>query len=84
VLPNLHLRGLSTGDFGLSLCSLLDEDAAELLATNISRLTSEWEEEYRQFQQRRFSDWDYAYAWAYGVHFYVRQLMCPRLRGDRI
>ena len=58
VLPVLYLRGLSTGDFRPALRSLLGEDAAGLSATNISRLTSAWEEEYRQFQQRRFDDRD--------------------------
>ena len=78
VLPLLYLRGLSTGDFRPALRSLLGEDAAGLSATNISRLTSEWEEEYRQFQQRRFGDRDYVYVWADGVHFNVR------LEDDRL
>ncbi len=78
VLPLLYLRGLSTGDFRPALRSLLGEDAAGLSATNISRLTSEWEEEYRQFQQRRFDDRDYVYVWADGVHFNIR------LEDDRL
>ena len=78
VLPVLYLRGLSTGDFRPALRSLLGEDAAGLSATNISRLTSEWEEEYRQFQQRRFGDRDYVYVWADGVHFNIR------LEDDRL
>jgi transposase-like protein len=78
VLPLLHLRGLSTGDFRPALRSLLGEDAAGLSATNISRLTSEWEEEYRQFQQRRFDARDYVYVWADGVHFNIR------LEDDRL
>ncbi len=78
VLPVLYLRGLSTGDFRPALRSLLGEDAAGLSAANISRLTSEWEEEYRQFQQRRFDDRDYGYVWADGVHFNVR------LEDDRL
>jgi putative transposase len=72
VLPALYLRGLSTGDFWPALRSLLGKDAAGLSATNISRLTSQWEEEDRQFQQRRFDDRDYVYVWADGVHFNVR------------
>ena len=78
VLPVLYLRGLSTGDFRPALRSLLGEDAAGLSATNISRLTSEWEEGYRQFQQRRFDDRDYVYVWADGVHFNIR------LEDDRL
>jgi transposase-like protein len=78
VLPVLYLRGLSTGDFRPALRSLLGEDAAGLSATNISRLTNEWEEEYRQFQRRRFDDQDYVYVWADGVHFNIR------LEDDRL
>ena len=47
VLPVLYLRGLSTGDFREALVSLLGDDAAELSASNIARLTNEWETEYR-------------------------------------
>ena len=78
VLPVLYLRGLSTGDFRPALCSLLGEDASGLSATNISRLTNEWEEDYGQFQHRRFDDQDYVYVWADGVHFNVR------LEDDRL
>ena len=51
VLPVLYLRGLSTGDFREALAALLGDDAAGLSATNIARLTNEWESEYRAFQQ---------------------------------
>src|SRR4029077_6668299 len=47
VLPVLYLRGLSTGDFREPLAALLGDDAAGLSATNIARLTNEWESEYR-------------------------------------
>jgi hypothetical protein len=57
VLPVLYLRGLSTGDFREALAALLGEDAAGLSATNIARLTDEWETEY---------------VWVDGVHFNVR------------
>jgi putative transposase len=48
----LYLRGLSTGDFREALAALLGDDATGLSATNIARLTSEWETEYHAFQQR--------------------------------
>ena len=47
VLPVLYLRGLSTGDFREALAAVLGDDAAGLSATNIARLTNEWEGEYR-------------------------------------
>jgi transposase-like protein len=78
VLPVLYLRGLSTGDFREALAALLGKDAAGLSATNIARLTNEWEAEYRAFQKRSLADRDYVYAWVDGVHFNVR------LEDDRL
>jgi len=72
VLPVLYLRGLSTNDFKPALSSLLGEDAAGLSATNISRLTAVWEDDYRRFNRRNFGDRDYVYVWADGIHFNVR------------
>ena len=78
VLPVLYLRGLSTGDFREALAALLGDDAAGLSATNIARLTNEWETEYRTFQKRSLADRDYVYVWVDGVHFNVR------LEDDRL
>jgi putative transposase len=72
VLPVLYLRGLSTGDFRDALAALLGDDAAGLSATNIARLTNEWETEYRAFQKRSLADRDYVYVWVDGVHFNIR------------
>jgi putative transposase len=74
----LYLRGLSTGDFREALVSLLGDDAAGLSATNITRLTNEWEAEYRAFQTRSLGDQDYVYVWVDGVHFNIR------LEDDRL
>jgi transposase-like protein len=49
-----------------------------LSATNIARLTNEWETEYRAFQKRSLADRDYVYVWVDGVHFNVR------LEDDRL
>ena len=78
VLPVLYLRGLSTGDFREALAVLLGDDAAGLSATNIARLTDEWESAYRAFQKRSLADRDYVYVWVDGVHFNVR------LEDDRL
>ena len=78
VLPVLYLRGLSTGDFREALGALLGADAAGLSATNIARLTAEWESDYRTFQQRSLADRDYVYVWVDGVHFNIR------LEDDRL
>jgi transposase-like protein len=78
VLPVLYLRGLSTGDFRPALQGLLGEDAAGLSATNISRLTAQWETEYQQHRQQDLGDKDYVYVWVDGIHFNVR------LEDDRL
>ena len=78
VLPLLYLRGLSTGDFREALPALLGEDAAGLSPTNISRLTSAWEEDYRAFRSRDLSGCDYVYVWVDGIHFNIR------LEDDRL
>jgi putative transposase len=57
---------------------LLGDDAAGLSATNIARLTNEWEAEYRAFQQRSLVDRDYVYVWVERGHFNVR------LEDDRL
>lgn len=72
VLPILYLRGLSTGDFRAALPVLLGEDAAGLSPTTITRLTAEWEQDYKAFQQRDLSERDYIYIWVDGVHFTIR------------
>jgi len=78
VLPVLYLRGLSTGDFGEALSSLLGKDASGLSPTTITRLTAEWETEYRAFQKQDLSQREYVYVFVDGVHFRVR------LEDDRL
>ncbi len=78
VLPILYLRGLSTGDFRAALPVLLGDDAAGLSATNISRLTAEWEHEYQLFRKRDLTECDYVYVWVDGIHFNIR------LEDDRL
>jgi len=78
VLPVLYLRGLSTGDFRPALEGLLGKDASGLSATNISRMTAEWDEEYQAFRERSLSEKDYVYVWVDGIHFNVR------LEDDRL
>jgi len=78
VLPILYLRGLSTGDFRPALEGLLGKDAAGLSATNIVRLTAEWDEEYQLFRKTSLAEKDYVYVWVDGIHFNVR------LEDDRL
>lgn len=78
VLPVLYLRGLSTGDFKDALTNLLGKDASGLSASNIARLTCQWESEYEQFRKQDLSLRDYVYVWVDGIHFNVR------LEDDRL
>jgi len=78
VLPILYLRGLSTGDFRPALEGLLGEDAAGLSPTNITRLTTCWEQEYTAFRRRDLAEREYVYVWVDGVHFNIR------LEDDRL
>ena len=70
VLPILYLRGLSTNDFRPALEALLGEKASSLSATAITRLTAQWETEYKFWKDRDLSDRDY--VWADGIHLSIR------------
>ena len=54
LLPVLYLRGVSAGDFQEALAALLGKDAPNLSPAVIARLKSEWEDEYRRWQNLRF------------------------------
>ncbi|WHZ15311.1 MAG: Transposase, wcw_0483 family [Nitrospira sp.] len=71
LLPWLYLRGISTGDFGSVLTSVLGQDAAGLSAATIQRLKESWKEDHRQWATRQLSK-TYVYLWADGIHFNVR------------
>lgn len=72
LLPWLYLKGISTGDFGDALASLLGPDAPGLSATTISRLKKGWEAEYGEWSGRDLSEKHYVYVWADGVYFQAR------------
>jgi transposase-like protein len=71
VLPLLYLHGLSSGDFVPALEQFLGS-AAGLSAAAITRLTSQWTEDYHAFTRRDLSGVDYVYVWADGIHVNVR------------
>ena len=72
LIPWLYLKGISTGDFGEALQSLLGRDAPGLSASTITRLKSTWETDYRDWSKRSLKDKQYVYVWADGVHFNIR------------
>ena len=71
VLPLLYLHGLSSSDFAPALEEFLGSDAG-LSATTITRLTSQWQDEAKAFNQRSLAGTDYVYVWVDGIHLKVR------------
>ena len=49
-LPWLYLKGVSTGELGEAIKVLVGHDAHGLSASTVSRLKSEWANEYQHFQ----------------------------------
>jgi putative transposase len=72
LIPWLYLKGISTGDFGEALQSILGRDSPGLSASTITRLKSTWEKDYRDWSQRSLEGKQYVYVWADGVHFNIR------------
>jgi len=71
VLPLLYLHGLSTGDFAPALEQFLGS-AAGLSPAAITRLTTQWTDDYHAWCKRDLSGVDYVYVWADGIHVNVR------------
>ena len=71
VLPLLYLHGLSSSDFAPALEQFLGSSAG-LSAATITRLTSQWQDEARAFNNRSLAGTDYIYVWVDGIHLKVR------------
>lgn len=71
LLPWLYLRGISTGDVGSVLTSLLGQDAPGVSAAPIQRRKESWKADPRQWATRDLSN-TYVYLWADGIHCNVR------------
>lgn len=71
VLPLLYLHGLSSGDFGPALEQFLGS-TADLSASTITRLTTQWQDEAIAFNKRSLAATDYVYVWGDGIHLKVR------------
>ena len=87
VLPLLYLHGLSSGDFVPALAEFFGSDAG-LSASTITRLTTSWQDEHAEWEQRDLSAVDYVYYWVDGVHTRVRleedRLCCLVIVGVRL
>jgi putative transposase len=71
VLPLLYLHGLSSGDFVPALEQFLGTSAG-LSAATVTRLTAQWQADYKVFCDRDLSTVDYVYVWADGIHVNIR------------
>ena len=71
VLPLLYLHGLSSNDLAPALEQFLGSSHG-LSASVITRLTRQWQDEARAFQQRSLAGVDYVYMWVDGIHLKVR------------
>jgi transposase-like protein len=71
VLPLLYLHGLSSKDFVPALEGFLGTDAG-LSAATITRLTVQWQDDARTFNERDLSNVDFVYMWADGIHVNIR------------
>lgn len=72
LLPLLYLRGISTGDFKMTLAPILGENAKNVSPNVISRLKAAWENEYHVWQKRDLSSPHYVYWWADGIYLQAR------------
>ena len=72
LIPWLYLKGISTGDFPEALSSLLGEGAGGLSPTSICRMKEQWQEEFKDWQERSLEGKRYVYFWADGIYFNIR------------
>lgn len=72
LIPWLYLKGISTGDFGEALQSLVGERARGLSANVVVRLKEQWADEYEAWCKRDLSGKRYVYLWADGIYAKVR------------
>ncbi|WP_309669623.1 hypothetical protein [Gemmatimonas sp.] len=66
LLPELHLHGLSSGDFTLALRGLLG-DGAPRSASRVQRLTEDSQCDYAQWRTQDLSALEPVYVWADGI-----------------
>ncbi len=68
----LHLKGVSTCNFGKSLQALVGEKTKGLSANVVVRLKEQWADEYVAWSRRDLSDKQHVYIWADGIHAIFR------------
>ncbi len=71
-LPWLYLKGISTGEMGEALKVLVGHDAPGLSASTVSRLKSEWANEYQHWREKPLDEDRWVYIWADGIYSGLR------------
>ena len=71
-LPWLYLKGVSTGEMGEALKVLVGHDAQGLSASTVSRLKSEWKNEYQHWREKPLDEDRWVYIWADGIYSGLR------------
>ncbi len=71
-LPWLYLKGVSTGEMGEALKVLVGHDAQALSASIVSRLKSEWANEYQHWRETPLDKDRWVYIWADGIYSGLR------------
>ena len=72
LIPWLYLKGVSTGDFGQALESLIGPSAKGFSPNVIVRLKERWGGEYDEWSRRDLTGKQYVYVWADGIHVRIR------------
>ena len=67
-LPRLYLKGVSTREMGEALKVLVGHDAQGLSANTVSRLKSEWTNEYQHSREAPLDEDRWAYIWVDGIY----------------
>lgn len=63
VVAVFYLKGISTNDFDAALQAIYGENAGNLSAATVSRLTKIWQQEYEQWRTKPLSASQYADIW---------------------
>ena len=72
LLPLLYLKGISTNDFQQALEPLLGANAKNISPSIISKLKSNWEQEYISWNKRDLTGKEYVYWWVDGIYLQAR------------
>ena len=72
LLPLLYLKGISTTDFADSFEPILGSKPKNLSPNVISRLKSEWYDQYLLWQRRDLTKKKYVYFWVDGIYLQAR------------